>query len=215
DMKKHVDEGVQRIGGTLPYMAPEHLEAMRTRTVGMDQRADIFSLGVILYQLLTKEHPYPKHSQVDEPTVLQMIADRSQAPPDVRQLNPETPVALAAVIRKCMASRPEDRYQCASHVAEDLDRHLNNLPLKHAHEPWGKERARKWIRRHPRFTSASTVGTVAVLLVAAVAALAVARGHRLETLEANNNVAEFRDDLQEIRYLLNAPNLDEAKYQRG
>ncbi len=47
------------IGGTLPYMAPEQLQAFQHGTCGGDARSDIFSLGVILYELLTGEHPFP------------------------------------------------------------------------------------------------------------------------------------------------------------
>src|SRR5438552_10311035 len=49
------------IGGTLPYMAPEHLEAFRGGTQAVDQRSDLYSFGVILYELLTRRPPFPAH----------------------------------------------------------------------------------------------------------------------------------------------------------
>src|SRR6185312_1750904 len=65
------------VGGTLPYMAPEHIEAFsKTGPWTLDGRCDLFSLGVILYELLTGRHPYPLHKKRAREAVESMLADR-------------------------------------------------------------------------------------------------------------------------------------------
>src|SRR5262249_1083156 len=61
------------------------------------------------------------------------------------------------------APDPAERYQTAHDLAEDLQRQLDHLPLKHVHEPSAWERVRKWRRRHPRLTSPASLATLAGL----------------------------------------------------
>src|SRR5207244_1261487 len=78
------------VGGTLPYMAPEHLEAFGGGSASrLDGRSDIFSLGVILFELLTGRHPFaPYRKRKAREVVPIMIADRRKPPPRLRKLNP-------------------------------------------------------------------------------------------------------------------------------
>ena len=76
------------IGGTLPYMGPEHIEAYRTGEGQLDQRCDLFSLGVILFELLTGRHPFSIHKRATPETVVAMVADRRKSPPPLRPHNP-------------------------------------------------------------------------------------------------------------------------------
>ncbi|RMG33313.1 MAG: serine/threonine protein kinase [Planctomycetota bacterium] len=99
--------------GTFDYLAPEQAQDPRN----VDVRSDIYSLGCTLYHLLTGSPPYP------DGTLLQkVLAHREGTPPDVRERNPQVTPELAAVVRKMMANRPEDRYQTAEELIVDLQR---------------------------------------------------------------------------------------------
>ena len=103
--------------GTPQYMAPE-----QARAELVDHRADLFSLGSVLYAMCAGRPPFRGNST---PAVLRQICDEQPNP--VRQENPEVPDWLAAVIERLHAKAPADRYQTASVVAEILGRGLATL----------------------------------------------------------------------------------------
>ena len=127
------------IGGTLPFMAPEHIEAYRTGTGRLDERCDLYSLGVILFELITGRHPFPIYKQASPENILAMVADRRKPPPRLRTHNTAVSPAVEALVRKCLAPDPADRYSSADELREDIDRHLANRPLKHATNPSKRE----------------------------------------------------------------------------
>jgi serine/threonine protein kinase len=98
--------------GTLPYMAPEQLDE---RLGPADHRADLYALGVVLYELLTGNHPFRGGSPVE--LRLRILAG---APPPPRTIEPLVPEVLQGVCLRCLARRPEDRYQSAGLVAAEL-----------------------------------------------------------------------------------------------
>ena len=79
------------VGGTLPYMAPEQLRAYRDRAGNLDGRCDTYSLGVILFELLTGRHPFPNHKGQIREVIPQLLADREKPPPSVRGPTPRFP----------------------------------------------------------------------------------------------------------------------------
>ena len=98
------------IVGTPAYMAPEQARGARP-----DGRADLFSLGCVLYRLLTGRLPF------DRPTLMGILtALATEEPTPVRQLNPAVPEALAALVRRLMAKNPADRPATADEVAREL-----------------------------------------------------------------------------------------------
>jgi serine/threonine protein kinase/tetratricopeptide (TPR) repeat protein len=169
---------VAQVGGTLPFMAPEQLEAFRSGKGRPDARADLFSLGVILYQLLALHDPYPARRGPAYLALPALIADRRAGPAPL--VAPGVTPAVAAIVRKCLDPDPARRYQSAADLREDLERQRSSLPLKHAPNPSLRERLRKWVRRHPRSTSSSTVGFVATLVLAAAVVGFVAWGRHLD-----------------------------------
>jgi uncharacterized protein (TIGR03067 family) len=98
------------IAGTPMYMAPEQAKGER-----LDQRADLFSLGSVLYQMATGRAPFRANSTV---AVLKRVAE--DTPRDIREIIPETPQWLCDIIAKLHAKNPDDRYQSAREVADVL-----------------------------------------------------------------------------------------------
>ncbi len=97
--------------GTVAYMAPEILEQRPS-----DDRADIFSLGVVLYEALTRQHPFRAGTLLE---TSRRIVEQEPAPPG--KFNPEAPPQLDAVILRMLAKRPADRYAKASDALADLE----------------------------------------------------------------------------------------------
>jgi serine/threonine protein kinase/lipoprotein NlpI len=177
-----VDPAHATIGGTVAYMAPEHLRALVGRTPALigqvDCRSDIYSLGMVLAEMLTGHRPFDQSGSYSAlPVQIKAMAvERSQTVPSIRRDRPDLSWGLESIARKCLAPEPSRRYQQAGHLADDLRRLLEDRPLKYAPELSRVERARKFARRHPRLASSASVATAAVLVLLAVGtALAAAR----------------------------------------
>jgi len=105
--------GMTRTGellGTPRYMAPEQVEGGP-----LDHRADLYALGLILYEMVTGDVPFRGDSAIQE-----LLARVRGEAPDARTINAEVPGPLAAVIARCLARSPADRFQSASEVIEAL-----------------------------------------------------------------------------------------------
>ena len=100
------------VAGTIHYMAPEQL----TEDGAVDYRCDLFSLGVVLYQMATGARPFEARSTQE---VIALIRDHPHVP--VRQLAPQHPVEIERIIDKLLAKRPEDRYQTAWALRAELE----------------------------------------------------------------------------------------------
>ncbi len=137
--------------GTPAYMSPEQAEA-RWEIVG--PASDQFSLGAILYAILTGQAPFQGRT-IEE--VMEKV-ERCEFPAP-RQVKPKASRALEAVCIKAMAMRPEDRYATALDLAADVRRWMADEPVSAWREPLAL-RARRWMRRHRTLV----ISTVAVLL---------------------------------------------------
>jgi len=145
--------------GTLRYMSPEQALAQR---VTVDQRTDIYSLGVTLYELLTLE---PACNGPDRQAVLRQIA--FEDPPHPRKLNHSIPVDLETIVLKAIAKNPAERYATARELSDDLDRFLRDEPVR-AKRPTLTQRARKWAVRHQPLVWSAGVSFVLILSIVLV-----------------------------------------------
>ncbi|MDX2038832.1 MAG: WD40 repeat domain-containing serine/threonine-protein kinase [Isosphaeraceae bacterium] len=137
--------------GTPRYMSPE-----QTRGGPIDGRADIYSLGATLYELLTLRAPFDGKTAAE---LVEQITGRDPAHP--RQFDKRIPLDLETIILKALAKRPEDRYVTASEFSDDLQRFLDFEPVKARRiSPFG--RAWRVARRHPSLTIVTTVALIAV-----------------------------------------------------
>ncbi len=98
--------------GTFDYIAPEQIKAASK----VDERADIYSLGVIVYQMLTGHLPF----EGSNPAVV-IFAHLQQPPPDPREYRPDLPESVSQVLSKALAKDPDERYQSAGELADDLE----------------------------------------------------------------------------------------------
>ncbi|HMB07562.1 MAG TPA: protein kinase, partial [Isosphaeraceae bacterium] len=203
------------VGGTLPYMAPEALDALRTGSHPADARADLYSLGLILHELLTGRHPFPiRRGSLDEVLPL-MVADRLGPPPRLRPINPAVSPATESILTRCLASDPGRRYQDTRQLVEDLQRQLDDRPLRYAPEPSARERLGKWARRHPRLSSGTALGLVAAMLIAGLVAGYTHRQRRLGPVEAALAFRQLADAHEVARVLLLDPADDPARRAEG
>jgi serine/threonine protein kinase/Flp pilus assembly protein TadD len=199
------------VGGTLPYMAPEQMRAFRTRTGALDGRSDLYALGVILFELLTGKHPFPVRRGFGRPALEEMLTDRERGAPSARALNRAVSPAVDAIVQKCLAPNPADRYQSAEHLRADIDRHLTDRPLLHAPNPSLRERARKWARRHPRLASSGTVAALASALLLLTGAGAAYSWDRGRDLRARTALADHRADFASVQLFLDDRNQSRAR----
>jgi eukaryotic-like serine/threonine-protein kinase len=200
--QKIQDHAKATLGGTVAYMAPEHLRAMAARdpVLGrtVDQRADIYSLGMVLYEMLAGERPFEQSASYSPmPALIEAMAvERSKTTPSIRRQRADVPWSLESILRKCLAPEPAQRYQQAEHLAEDLRAFLDDRPLRHAPELSRVEQVRKWLRRHPRLTSSSAVAAAAAgLLIAAAVALSGLQ-HHLRATQDELSDADARERQQ-------------------
>jgi serine/threonine protein kinase/tetratricopeptide (TPR) repeat protein len=215
DLKLSIQASRAMVGGTLPYMAPEALEAFDGLHREVDGRGDIFSLGVILFELLTGQHPYePRRGPVQE-VVPRVIQDRNGPIPSLRTRNRAVSPAMEAIVRRCLEPDPARRYQSARQLAEDLQRQLEHRPLKHTREPSHRERLAKWARRHPRLTSTTSVGIGSVFLIAGLSGVLVARQGRLDRLEARESLARLVNQVKQAELLLASPDAPPSRIEQG
>jgi eukaryotic-like serine/threonine-protein kinase len=149
--------------GTPAYMSPEQASG---RLNLVSAKTDVYGLGAILYHILTNEPPFPAPSTKE--AMDRVINDPV---PRARDKAPTTAPALEAVCVKALAKKPDDRYESATALADEVQRWLADEPVKAHREPL-RTRALRWARRHKTFVTAAAVFLVcATVALAGVAAL--------------------------------------------
>jgi serine/threonine-protein kinase len=167
--------------GTPSYMAPEQVVG-KAGTIG--PAADIYSLGALLYEMLTGRPPFRGETAAE--TEQQVIHDEPVSP---SRLNTKVPRDLEMICLKCLSKEPKRRYASAAAMADDLSRFGDGRPIEARPVGWG-ERSWRWCRRNP---------TLAALLVTALAlvGLAVSGGFWLERQQAERRAETARREGQQ------------------
>jgi hypothetical protein len=156
------DTGPTKTGdlvGTLRYMSPEQV---RGEWSAGDPRADIYSLGVTLYEACTL---HPAFTASDRSALLHQILH--QEPPAPRTIAPMVPKDLETIILKAMDKLPAGRYASARDLADDLSRFLEDRPIR-ARRPGVVERSLRWSKRHRVLLATAIAGMVVSLLIGTI-----------------------------------------------
>ena len=169
--------------GTYVYMSPE---LAAEGPGGVDRRSDVFSLGVVLYELLTLARPF----QGDTPQqITRRVALEDPTPP--MELRPNVPRDLSVVCMKALEKDPAKRYPSMADFARDLRRYLRCEPI--LARPAGRvERALKWRRRNPAAAAVLLVALVGAAATSAAAAIAQTRSRALASANARLEVEAAR-----------------------
>lgn len=145
--------------GTPAYMSPEQARGEVER---LDRRTDVWSLGVILYELAVGQPPFAGDSFAG---VLRSVVE--DEPPRPSRLRARVPRDLERVIEKCLEKEPGQRYPSARALADDLERWLAGEPVQARPVGWVR-RTGKHLRRHPMATAFGVVTFVALVALGAV-----------------------------------------------
>jgi eukaryotic-like serine/threonine-protein kinase len=148
--------------GTPSYMAPEQAGG-KGKVVGPS--ADVYSLGAILYELLTGRPPFKGETSLE---TIQQVANDEPVPP--RRLHPKVAPDLEIICLKCLQKEPRWRYATALAFADELKRFLDDQPIQ-ARANSGLEHAWRWCRRNPALAAATALAVAGLLGVTGVSVL--------------------------------------------
>jgi eukaryotic-like serine/threonine-protein kinase len=182
-LAKDEDDGLTATGdilGTLRYLAPE-----RFRGEG-DARADIYALGLTLYELLTLR---PAYDSSDRLKLIEQL--KTEDPRRPRSIDSRIPRDLETIVLKAMEKEPGARYQSAEAIAEDLRRFLADEPIK-ARQVSTSERYWRWARRNPAI---AILGGVLTALLVAVSVVSMVAAVYFDIIARNERFANRRSQL--------------------
>lgn len=186
------DGGIQRprpTGGTLAYMPPEQLAYFAKETAisaeQIDTRTDLYSLGVVMFELLSGRSPWPVPKNAsNEVMARQLLAYRMQPPAPLSSLPTSVDSSLAGIVDRLLHPSPDQRYQTASSLAEDLKHWLASEPVQH------DDVATATKTRPGRFQKSLVVATTVMLAVAVTAVAATFRWKKANAVPDRSVVAE-------------------------
>ncbi len=180
------------VTGTPSYLSPEQAQGRP-----LDRRGDVYSLGVVLYELLSGYLPIEGASLAD--ALIKVVSHR---PVPLGRRMPEVPRDLETITMKCLEKEPQQRYDSARALAEDLSRYLDGVPVL-ARPASLAYRAQKWVRRN-RAVAWVLVGAVAALAILGTVSLGayLEQGKRARLLQRfEREVADSEDEMRLASFL--------------
>jgi len=198
--------------GTPNYMSPEQASGM---SPGGTVASDVYSLGAILYELLTGRPPFQAETI---PAVLLQVGSAEPVAP--RRLNPDTPADVQTICLKCLQKDPARRYGSAQELADDLGRFVAGQPIQ-ARPVSRLEQAWLWCRRYPMLAATSSLLVLAIVLgLSGIfwqwrAAEAHAQGEQRQRLIAEKNASETRLNLYAADVAMASKVIQEGDYGRA
>ncbi|MDA1050455.1 MAG: serine/threonine-protein kinase [Planctomycetota bacterium] len=160
NLASDIEMGGRRVGGTLLYMPPEQIRDVHVQPfeadLADDPRSDIFSLGVILYELLTGQLPFgdPSAGLTPRQAAEEYLTAQQQVPRPVQDLNPAVSPEFAQLIHKCLALEPNERPVSATDFVSELKKYFST-----------RRRTQRWTSRHR-----GLVATIVLLLMSTATA---------------------------------------------
>jgi len=197
--------------GTLPYMSPEQAELDQSE-LNIDTRSDIYSLGVLLYELLTGTRPLELTAETPVTDFLQAIRTKEPPKPSTRLSASGDPASIAEhqrvepqrlsgmlrgdldwIVMKALEKERHRRYETAHAFAEDIRRYMEHEPVL-ASPPTALYRLRKFARRRPALAGMVALGSIAIVLLALLAGW-----HAVSVEAKNREIAAERDTARAAR----------------
>jgi serine/threonine protein kinase len=172
--------------GTLRYMPPEAYDGKS------DARSDVYSLGLTLYELLAFR---PAFDEKDRARLVKQLTD--EGPPGLRKVNPEVPRDLETIVQKAIERDPSHRYGSSTELAADLQRFLDDEPIR-ARQVRPTERVARWCRRNPALATACFLAFLGLISAVIILALSNARIRR-ETVQKEVALRERGEALEQAR----------------
>lgn len=141
DIKKETEEKGKDFSGTLAYSPPERIKENTT-----NEKTDIWSLGITLYEVLTFINPF-RENTIDK-TMKKVV---NSNPPPLKSFNKKVPAELEAIIMKCLEKNPQERYSSMEELSNDFNNYLQSKPIKA--KPINRvNRTFKWCKRNPKYS---------------------------------------------------------------
>jgi tetratricopeptide (TPR) repeat protein len=172
--------------GTLSYMSPEQVA---TEPAALDRCSDVYTLGVILFELLTGRLPYPLE-HLPLPEAARVI--REQEPARLGALDARCRGDIETIVGKALEKDPARRYPSAAEVAADIRRHLRHEPIR-ARPPSALYQLGKFARRHKALVATTATFLALLLLAGALAAWQAVRLAHSEADQARQQAKRSRD----------------------
>jgi serine/threonine protein kinase/formylglycine-generating enzyme required for sulfatase activity len=177
--------------GTPEYMAPEQAAGNREEVGPL---SDVYSVGAMLYELLTGQTP---KGDGRRPLIVRVMAAVGSVPKEVRLIAPEAPAELCAICERAIEQDPKDRYPGIVELADDLEAYLEGRVVK-AYATGAFAEFRKWIQRNPAVALlAGTVISLVVIGLVVISGLALRVSDQKKSLETSKEeLARSNEDLK-------------------